>query len=94
MFIYYLAICLFLFLSVLLCFVILIQKSSSMGLGSSFGGESKESIFGTSTADILKKITYWLAIIFMISSVVLSLWTSKLGNSDKVTPKDFIESGM
>ena len=75
-------------------YVILIQKSSSMGLGSSFGGESKESIFGTSTADILKKITYWLAIMFMVSSVLLSLWTSRLGHDEKIVPKDFIETEM
>jgi preprotein translocase subunit SecG len=80
-FIYFLAIALFLLICVLLCFVILIQESKSTGLGASFGGETTDSLFGTSTADVLKKFTAWLAAIFLASCVVLSLWTASLGRS-------------
>lgn len=80
-FFYYMAIMLFLFLCILLCFVILIQESKSTGLGASFGGDGSDSLFGTSTAEVLKKFTAWLAIIFFISCVLLSLWTSALGRS-------------
>lgn len=80
-FAYYLAITLFLILSIILCFVILIQESKSTGLGASFGGESSESMFGTSTADVLKQFTAWLAVAFFISCVLLSLWTSALGRT-------------
>lgn len=66
-------------LCVVLCFVILIQESKSTGLGASFGGEATESIFGTSTADVLKKFTAWLATIFFIACIVLSFWTSAIG---------------
>jgi len=80
-FIYFLTISLFLLLCVLLCFVILIQESKSSGLGASFGGDSGESVFGTSTAEVLKKFTAWLAVIFLASCILLSLWTAALARS-------------
>lgn len=79
--IYYFVLVLFLLLSVVLCFVILMQESKSSGLGASFGGDSGESLFGTSTADVLKKFTAWLSVIFMIGCIVLSLWTNSLSRS-------------
>jgi len=81
-FIYYLAMVSFIFVSVLLCFVVLIQESKSSGLGSAFGaGESGQSIFGTATADILTKFTTWLAVIFMVGCIVLSAWTGSVGRA-------------
>ncbi len=80
-FIYFLAISLFILLCILLCFVILIQESKSTGLGASFGGDASDSLFGTATADVLKKFTAWLALIFLVSCVMLSLWTSALGRA-------------
>lgn len=88
-FIYFLAIAIFLLLCLLLCFVILIQESKSSGLGASFGGEASESMFGTSTADVLKKFTAWLAAIFLISCVLLSLWTAALGRSKTTKTEQF-----
>jgi preprotein translocase subunit SecG len=85
-FIYYLALFLFMGLSVILCLVILVQESKSLGLGASFGGDPGESLFGTSTAEVLKKITAYLACIFMVGCVVLSLWTSALGRSKAPSP--------
>ncbi len=58
-FLYFFAIALFMILCALLCFVILIQESKSTGLGASFGGDTTDSLFGTSTADVLKKFTAW-----------------------------------
>ncbi len=77
-FIFYLSLFLFLTLCAVLCLIILIQESKSLGLGASFGGDPGESLFGTSTADVLKKLTGWLALIFMVSCVLLSLWTGTL----------------
>jgi preprotein translocase subunit SecG len=74
------------FLCIVLCAVILMQESKSSGLGASFGGEASESLFGTSTADILKRFTAWLALIFFVACVVLSLWTAALGRSKAVAP--------
>lgn len=77
-FVYLIAIILFIILSGLLCFVILIQESKSTGLGASFGGDTSDSLFGASTADVLKKFTGWLTAIFLISCVLLSAWTSAM----------------
>ena len=52
-----------------------------MGLGASFGGDSAQSVFGTATADVLKKITAWLAFIFLGSCLILSFWTTSLGKA-------------
>lgn len=80
-FIYFTAMGLFILLCALLCFVILIQESKSTGLGASFGGEATESVFGTSTADVLKKFTAWLAVIFLSSCVILSMWTAAMART-------------
>lgn len=80
-FIYFLAIFLFLLLCVLLCGTILIQESKSSGLGASFGGDSGDSLFGTSTADVLRKFTGWLAVIFIASCVLLSMWTASMAHN-------------
>lgn len=81
MVIYYLALFLFMLLCGILCLVVLVQESKSMGLGASFGGDAGESLFGTSTADVLKKITAWLALIFVLSSVILSMWSGAIEKS-------------
>ncbi len=80
-FVFYCALVVFISIAALLCFVILIQESKSMGMGASFGGEAGESLFGTSTAGILKKFTAWLAIVFMVSCVLLSMWTQSIGRT-------------
>ncbi len=82
---------LFMGLCALLCFVILIQESKSMGLGASFGGDSGDSLFGTSTANVLKKFTAYLAGAFMIICLSLSLWSSTMGSTDVQAPPVTIE---
>lgn len=79
--IYFLTIFLFMILCAVLCLVILIQESKSTGLGASFGGDVSDSLFGTATADVLKTFTAWLATIFLISCVLLSLWTAAMGRT-------------
>lgn len=76
---FYIFLFLFVLLSILLCFVILIQEAKSLGLGASFGGDNSDSLFGTSTAEVLKKFTSYLAAVFLISCLVLSLWSGSLG---------------
>lgn len=95
-FLYFLTISLFLFLCVLLCFVVLIQESKNTGLGASFGGDTSDSLFGTSTADVLKKFTAWLAFIFLTSCVILSMWTAAMARSRTTTstPSSFIEGSI
>ena len=85
-FLYFFTIALFMLLCILLCTVILLQESKSSGLGSSFGGEASESLFGTSTADVLKKVTAWLIFIFLVACIILSLWTAALGRTKNSAP--------
>lgn len=92
-FIYYVALFLFMGISALLCLIILVQESKSLGLGASFGGDPGESLFGTSTADVLKKFTAYLSAAFMIACIVLSLWTSSIGrNKSRAMPTTIEET--
>ncbi|MES2200423.1 MAG: preprotein translocase subunit SecG [Chlamydiota bacterium] len=84
-FLFYLSLNSFLLIALILCFVILIQESKSLGLGASFGGDSGESIFGTSTADVLKKFTGWVALAFLVGSIFLSIW-SESNSSGQMRP--------
>ncbi len=77
--IYYLFLFLFLFVCLITCVVILMQESKSSGLGASFGGDSGDSLFGTSTPEVLKKFTAYLVVIFLAGCVILSLWTGAMG---------------
>lgn len=83
---FYIFLFLFVGLCTLLCFVILIQESKSLGLGSSFGGDASDSLFGTSTAAVLKKFTAYLAGLFLVVCLVLSLWSSSIGRSAAKAP--------
>ncbi|MEF9519804.1 preprotein translocase subunit SecG [Chlamydia crocodili] len=81
----------FLLLCVILCGLILIQESKSMGLGSSFGVDSGDSVFGVSTPDILKKVTAWLAVVFCFSCLLLSFATTHLGKNSQELPVNALE---
>ena len=83
---FYLSIFTFLILCVLLSATILIQESKSLGLGASFGGDASDSVFGTSTAMVLKKFTAYLAAFFMMMCIVLANITSSASRQDSVKP--------
>jgi len=82
-FFYFFAIALFLLIAFVLCLVVLVQEGKGGGLGTSFGGggDASDSLFGTSTPEILKKFTGWVAVAFMCTSLILSFWTSSLARS-------------
>ena len=88
-FIYFFTIALFVLMCFILCGVILMQESKNTGLGASFGGDGGDSLFGTSTADVLKTFTGWLGAAFLIGCVLLSLWTAALGRAKEPTPEPF-----
>ena len=89
--IFYICLFIFMFVCALLCLIILVQESKSLGLGASFGGDAGESLFGTSTADVLKKFTAWLAFIFMAACVILSFWTGTIGRGKpKIVPTTIV----
>lgn len=79
-FLFYTSLFFFMILCGVLCLTILVQESKSLGLGASFGGDPGDSLFGTSTADVLKKFTAWIAVVFMFACILLSLWSASIGN--------------
>lgn len=83
---FYVSLFLFIVLCVFLSFVILIQENKNMGLGASFGGDASSSLFGTSTALVVKKTTAWLAAIFFFSCIFLSAWSGSLAPPVVETP--------
>ncbi len=80
----------FLLIAFVLCLVVLIQEGKGGGLGTSFGGggDTSDSLFGTSTPEILKKFTGWVAVSFMCASLILSFWTSSLTRQGM---KDYVQ---
>ncbi|MGR3974040.1 MAG: preprotein translocase subunit SecG [Candidatus Rhabdochlamydia sp.] len=85
-FLFSMALVLFMLLCTVICLVVLVQESKSLGLGASFGGDSSDSFFGTSTAAVLKNVTAYLAVIFMISCVILSTWSSSISKKQYQMP--------
>ncbi|MGE3954591.1 MAG: preprotein translocase subunit SecG [Parachlamydiales bacterium] len=83
---------LFFFLCLILCAVILMQESKSMGLGASFGGDGGDSLFGTGTADVLKRFTTYLTAAFLAGCLLLSLWTSATEHTKRAKGPAVIES--
>ena len=90
-FLYFTALSFFLILAVLLSALIYIQEGKGGGLGAAFGGDVQDSLFGTSTADILKTITGYMAAVFLVLCVLLSLWTSSMGRAQKINDEAVIE---
>lgn len=91
---FYTLLVMFLVLCFVLCGLILVQESKSMGLGSSFGIDSGDSVFGVSTPDILKKVTAWCAVAFCVSCLILSSATHYLGKKGahpQVSPVEMTE---
>jgi preprotein translocase subunit SecG len=91
---YIFSIILFLVVCFVLCSVILMQESKSSGLGASFGGDPTSSVFGTSTADVLKKFTAWMAAAFLVLCLFMSIWTAALSRHEisNSFPTEEIES--
>ncbi len=64
-----------------LIFVIIIQGGNAGGIGAAFGGGNSTGLFGASGAtSFLGKVTYGMAGVFMLSSIVLSV---RAGTSGK-----------
>lgn len=78
-FLYFFFIALFLITCLLLCLLVLIQEGKGGGLGTTFGSsDSSDSLFGTSTPEILKKVTAYFATAFVAACLILSFWTGSL----------------
>ena len=59
--------------ALLMMLVILMQRPKSEGLGAAFGGGVTENIFGAQTTNVLTTATTWLATIFFVIILALSI---------------------
>jgi len=58
--------------------VVLLQSGKSADIAAAFGGMGSQTAFGTRTAaTVLTKATTWAAIVFMLTSITLSVYSSR-----------------
>jgi preprotein translocase subunit SecG len=61
-----------------LIIVVLLQSGQSGDIAAAFGGMGSQTAFGTRTAaTVLSKATTWAAIIFMVTSITLSVFAAR-----------------
>jgi preprotein translocase subunit SecG len=61
-----------------LIIVVLLQSGQSGDIAAAFGGMGSQTAFGSrTTATVLTKATTWAAIIFMVTSIMLSVLTAR-----------------
>lgn len=64
-----------------LIIVVLLQSGQSGDVAAAFGGMGSQTAFGTRTAaTVLTKATTWAAIIFMLTSITLSVFAARRGH--------------
>ena len=72
-------VCLFLII------VVLLQSGKSGDIAAAFGGMGSQTAFGPrGAATALSRATTWSAIIFMVTSITLSVVASRRGNTNSV----------
>jgi preprotein translocase subunit SecG len=72
-------VCLFLII------VVLLQSGKSADIAAAFGGMGSQTAFGPrGAATVLSKATTWAAVIFMLTSITLSIFASKRPSGSSV----------
>ena len=75
-----------LLIAVILVLVVLLQRGKGADIGAAFGGGSSQTVFGgRGAATFLSKVTLAVAILFMISSLGLAIYSSHRGGSSVIT---------
>ena len=70
------------FVALFMILVVLLQGGNSGGIGATLGGGNSSGVFGATGANsMLTKLTYIAAVIFMITSLSLSIMKSKAGTT-------------
>lgn len=72
----------FVILHIILCFfligVVLLQQGKSADLAGAFGGQGSQTAFGPrGAANLLTRLTTWSAILFMLTSISLTILMSR-----------------
>jgi preprotein translocase subunit SecG len=78
--------------AVLMMLVILMQRPKSEGLGAAFGGGVTENIFGAQTTNVLTTITTWLASIFFILILALSVLYAHRGAPESAVRRELLKT--
>ena len=78
--------------AVLMMLVILMQRPKSEGLGAAFGGGVTENIFGAQTTNVLTTLTTWLASIFFIIVLALSVLYAHRGAPDSAVRRELMKT--
>ncbi|HTD21327.1 MAG TPA: preprotein translocase subunit SecG [Terriglobales bacterium] len=83
---FYLVLSVHVFVCLFLIIVVLLQSAQSGDLAAAFGGQGSQTAFGPrGAATLMTKLTTWCAIIFVLTSITLSIMESKKsGNSGSV----------
>jgi preprotein translocase subunit SecG len=79
--------------ALLMMLVILMQRPKSEGLGAAFGGGVTENIFGAQTTNVLTTATTWLASIFFIIVLVLSILYAHRTTAGSAVRRELEKSG-
>jgi preprotein translocase subunit SecG len=82
----------FVLVALLIVLVILMQRPKSEGLGAAFGGAVTENIFGAQTTNVLVKFTAWLAGIFFVLTLVLSILYAHQSTADSAFRRELMKS--
>ena len=71
----HIVVCLFLII------VVLLQSGQSADIAAAFGGMGSQTAFGTRTAaTVLSRATTWATIMFMVTSITLSVFATRHAN--------------
>jgi preprotein translocase subunit SecG len=70
---------------VFLILVVLLQQGKSADLAGAFGGQGSQTAFGPrGAANLLTRLTTWSAIVFMLTSITLTIMMARSGGSHSV----------
>jgi preprotein translocase subunit SecG len=74
---------------IIVCFaligIVLLQPGTGADLAGAFGGQGSQTAFGPrGTVNVLTKVTTWLAIIFAITSISLTILVAREGTGRSV----------
>jgi preprotein translocase subunit SecG len=73
------------FVCAVLIVVVLLQHGKSAEIAATFGGMGSQTAFGPrGTATALSRLTTWCAIIFMVTSILLTILSSRSAGSGSV----------
>ena len=73
-------------IAAVLVLVILLQSGKGADMGAAFGGGSSQTVFGgRGAATFLSKLTSAVIVLFMLSSLLLTLYVGRSGTSSVIT---------